>query len=113
MCTSFNDIKNIGTATELYFSSFKSLSILLGVLAVIYAIYSFATNLVSNKNNSGNVSVDYLSISLAPKQKVDTPNNRLYYFVQTILGAVTMLIWVILFIGIKYYDIKKEEEEDN
>ena len=85
----------------------------MGILAVIYSIYSLITNIIANKNNNGTYSVDYLIISLAPKQKVDSYNNRLYYFIQCILGAVTMFIWVLVFIFMKYYEVKSEEKEDD
>jgi len=39
----------------------------MGILTLIYSIYSLITNIIANKNNNGAYSVDYLSISLAPK----------------------------------------------
>lgn len=74
ICTSFDDIKNMGTSTYLYFSTFKNLSVMLGILTIIYSIYSIITNVIAAKKNSNGstYTVDYLTISLSSKETNDT-----------------------------------------
>lgn len=51
MCTSFDDISNMGASTYLYFVTFKNLSILLAVMTAVYSAFALATNVIaSNKN---------------------------------------------------------------
>jgi uncharacterized Tic20 family protein len=81
---------------------------MLGILTIIYSIYAIITNIIAaNKNTNGSTyTVDYLTISLSSKETNDTTQNRLFYFIQCILGAVTMLIWILVLIGIKYFELK-------
>lgn len=68
VCTSMDDIKNIGMSTQLYFLTFKYLSILLAIL-LIYAIYAIISSGVVAKGKT-NIP-DYIKISLAAKQLED------------------------------------------
>jgi hypothetical protein len=113
-CTHFDDIKNIGTSTYLYFYTFKNLSILLGIMCAVYSIFAIVTNAIAANADSSNLyNLDYITITLAAKQKNDTPTNRTYYFIQCWLGVVTILIWALVLIGVKYSEIKSSNEYDN
>ena len=111
MCTSFDDISNIGTSTCLFFATFKNLSILLIIMTAVYSIYSLATNIIAAKNNAqGNhYAVDYLTISLSSKAVNNTELNRLFFFIQAWLGAVTIIIWIIIFFVNRYREFKEAE----
>ena len=89
------------------FYTFKNLSILLGILAVVYSIFAIITNgLAAGASISTLYKVDYISISLAAKQSNDTTANRRYYFIQCWLGLVVVLVWGLVLVGIKYNEIK-------
>ncbi len=93
----------MGTSTYLYFYSFKNLSILLAILTLVYSIFALITNVIAaGKSDANEYTIDYLTISLGAKQNNDTDTNRLYYYVSCWLGVVAMLIWVLVFIGIKF-----------
>lgn len=114
ICTSFDDIKNIGTSTQLYFSTYKYLSILLGIMAVVYAIYSIATNAIASGAFGNELySIDIITISLSSKQKNNTPTNENYYYIQCWLGVVVVLIWILVMLGIKYQEIRTSNEYDD
>lgn len=108
MCTSFDEISNIGTSTYLFFVTFKNLSILLIIITAVFSIYSLATNIIAAKNNAqgNNYTVDYLTISLSSKEVNNTSMNRLFFFIQAWLGAVTVFIWVIIFFVNRYREFK-------
>lgn len=108
MCTSFDDIANIGTSTYLFFVTFKNLSILLIIMTAVFSIYSLATNIIAAKNNAqgSNYSVDYLTISLSSKEVNNTQLNRLFFFIQAWLGAATVIIWVIIFFVNRFREMK-------
>jgi hypothetical protein len=94
----------MGTSTYLYFYTFKNLSILLGIMAVLYSIFAIVTNAIAAGASVNNLySVDYISISLAAKQQNDTTDNRRYYFIQCWLGMVVVLVWALVLVGIKYF----------
>jgi hypothetical protein len=115
ICTSFDDISNMGTSTYLYFTTFKNLSILLGILTLVYSIYSLATNIIASRNNSlgNNYNVDYLAISLASKQSNPTDLNKLFYFIQAWLGMAVVIIWIVLFFVNRYREFKNAQEYDD
>lgn len=103
-CTSFDDIKNIGTSTYLYFYIFKNLTILLMIMAVVYSIYAIVTNIIAADATVNSLyNLDYLTITLAAKQKIVNDQNKLFYFIQCWLGVVVILIWFLVLIGIKYH----------
>ncbi len=118
VCTSFSDIKNMGLSTYLFFATFKNLSILLTILTVIYSAYALITNIAASNilnTTTGGViysQIDYIKISLSSKQTNDTPTNRSYYYISCWLGVVTMLVWLLVTIAIKYYEIKDSNEYD-
>lgn len=112
-CTSFDDIKNIGASTYLYFYTFKNLTILLMIMAIVYSIYAIVTNIIAAEASVQNLyNLDYLTITLAAKQKNVTDQNKLFYFIQCWLGVVVILIWLLVLIGIKYQEIKRSIEYD-
>lgn len=119
LCTSFDDIKNMGVSTYLYFSTFKNLSILLVIMLIVYAIYGIITNVIASANLSSTVSgsysytIDYLSISLSSKETHDTPTNRMYYYIQCWLGVVFIIIWGLVLVFIKYSEIKNMQSYDD
>jgi len=93
----------MGTSTYLYFATFKNLSILLLILTIVYSIFAIITNIIAANNSSiGQTKVDYLTISLSSKMTNDTYDNRKFYFAQCALGAITLFMWLLVFIYIKY-----------
>jgi len=117
LCTSFDDIKNMGVSTYLYFSTYKNLALLLVIMAVIYGAYALGTNVLASKAvSSSGISistVDYISISLSSKQTNDTSRNRLFYYIQCWLGVVFILVWSLVLIYIKYSEVKNMSEYDD
>ena len=82
-------------------------------MAVVYSIYAIVTNIIaSDASVSDLYALDYLVITLASKQKVVNDQNKLFYFIQCWLGVVTILIWFLVIIGIKYNEIKRSIEYD-
>lgn len=107
----------MGLSTYLFFSTFKNLAILLTILLVIYSGYALATNVIASNllSASGTISyskIDYINISLSSKQKYDTPTNRLYYYISCWLGVGTAIIWLLVIVAIKYYEVKESNEYD-
>lgn len=94
----------MGTSTVLFFQTFKNLSILLAVLTIVFSIYALATNIIAAKDNTqgDQYTVDYLTISLASKQKNNTDKNKLFYFIQAWIGMATMIIWIFVFFYNRY-----------
>ncbi len=111
LCTSFDDISNMGTSTYLYFVTFKNLSILLAIITAVYSIYALVTNVIASNNNTlgNNYTVDYLTISLASKQSNPTDLNKLYYYIQAWLGVVVVIIWIIFFFINRYKEYKQAQ----
>jgi hypothetical protein len=69
LCTSLDDIKNMGVSTYLYFKAFKNIGILITILMIIYGGFALATNVIaSNVDHGQDYNIDYLSISLGSKQ---------------------------------------------
>lgn len=101
ICTPMDQIKNIGTSTQLYFATFKSLSLLLAVMFLVYSIYAIISSAVAAKDNT--TIEDYIRISLAAKQLEETDTNKTLYYVQCWLGLLTMLLWIAVMVGIKYF----------
>ena len=82
-------------------------------MAIVYGIFAIITNvLASNASVNDLYALDYIKISLAAKQNNPTDTNKLYYFIQCWLGLVTILIWFLVIIGIKYLEIKRSIEYD-
>lgn len=104
MCTSFDDISNMGTSTYLYFATFKNLSILLIILTLVYSIFALATNIIAAKNSSldSSYTVDYLTISLSSKESNPTTQNKLFYYIQCWLGMAVTIIWILIFFVNRY-----------
>lgn len=50
--------------------------------------------------------IDYINISLSSKQTNDTTANRMYYYVSCWLGVANVIIWLLVIIAIKYYEVK-------
>ena len=112
-CTSFDNINNIGTSTYLYFHIFKNLTILLVIMGVFYSIYAIITNIVAAGASADSLyNLDYLTISLAAKQKNVNDQNKLFYFIQCWLGVFVIFVWFLILIGIKYHQIKVSLEQD-
>ncbi len=44
---------------------------------------------------------------------MDTESNRNLYYAQCWLGLLTILIWILMMVGIKYYEIKEGIEYDS
>lgn len=65
-------IHNLGISTFLYFKTIQNLSILLGIMFIVFSIYSLATNIkAANLEIGGSYSSEissFLSISLGSKQ---------------------------------------------
>lgn len=77
-------------------------------MSVVYGIYAIVTNIkAADASFSSLYSLDYMVITLAAKQKNPTDQNKTYYFVQCWLGLVTVIVWFLFFIGIKFYEIKR------
>ncbi len=82
-------------------------------MGIVYCIYAIITNAIAAGASQNNLySLDYITISLAAKEKNDTETNRLYYYIQCWIGLGVMLIWIIMMIGIKYFEIKNSLEYD-
>lgn len=115
ICTSFDDIKNMGVSTYLYFSTYKKLAILLLILTVIYSFFALGTNYLASRSSSISslTSVDYIAISLSSKETNDTTQNRLYYFIQCWLGVATIGVWIIALAIMKYSEVKSIEDYDD
>ena len=104
ICTSLDNIKNIGTSTYLYFNSLKHLSILLALMGLIYSIYAIATNLKANSVNSSTTAlVDYITISLSPKQLKNNNSTNNFYYIQCWIGVAVIAIWAFVFAALKYF----------
>ena len=103
--TSFDEIKNMGVSTYLYFSTYKKMAILLLILTVIYSAYALITNYLASKDgtlSNKQTSVDYISISLSSKETNDNSTNRRYYFIQCWLGIANIIVWIFSLAGMKY-----------
>lgn len=113
--TSFEEIKNMGVSTYLYFSNYKKLAILLLIMTVVYSAFALITNFIASKNgSSGNKSsVDYISISLSSKETNDNDDNRRYYFIQCWLGIAMIVGWIFALAGMKYDEAKGIQEYDD
>lgn len=86
-------------------------------MLIVYVLYSIATNVLAasslNSTNTIQYKVDYLTISLSSKQINDTATNRMYYYVQCWLGVVTVLIWSLVLVYIKFSEIKNAKSYDD
>jgi hypothetical protein len=105
LSTSFDEIKNMGVSTYLYFSIYKKLAILLAILTILYSAFALITNYIASRNGllaNSKSSVDYISISLSSKETNDNADNRRYYFVQCWLGVVTIIVWIFALARMKY-----------
>lgn len=72
-------------------------------MAIVYGIFAIITNVLAADASVNDLyALDYIKISLAAKQNNPTDTNKLYYFIQCWLGLVTILIWFLVIIGIKY-----------
>lgn len=105
----------MGTSTYLFFVTFKNLSILLGIMTVVYSIYALVTNIIAANSNSlgSSYTVDYLTISLAAKESNPTDRNKLYFYVQAWLGVVTVILWVLFFFINRYKEYRQAQEYDD
>lgn len=86
MCTSMDEIKNIGQSTFLYIQTFKYLSIMLAVLFVLYGLYALGTNVAAAERfNSENAKFHYntsdpenytrLTLKIALSAKIANPTD--------------------------------------
>ena len=104
ICTSLDEVKNIGISTYLYFNSFKHLGILLTLMGLLYSIYAIATNLKANNTNTTVLGViDYIAISLSPKQLNATDSSNKFYLAQCWIGVGVITIWAFVFAALKYF----------
>ena len=109
ICTKINDINNVGISTFLYFQTLKNLAILLALMGIIYGVFALATNIIASNQGdpttiNSYIPEDILSISLGPKQRFQTEQNRFYYFVQCFIGMSLMIVWGITFLLLKYFE---------
>jgi hypothetical protein len=102
----------LGISTYLYFKTIQNLSILLGIMFVVYSVYSLATNLkAANIDINGNYSseiLSFLSISLGSKQLYSSEEKIQMYVIGAWIGLAMLVLWSIAFLGLKYY--QKESE---
>lgn len=109
---SVENIHNLGISTYLYFKTIQNLSILLGIMFVVYSVYSLATNLkAANIDINGNYSsqiLSFLSISLGSKQLYSSEEKIQMYVIGAWIGLAMLVLWSIAFLGLKYY--QKESE---
>lgn len=100
-------INNLGAATSVFFETFMHIGILLLVMTVVYSAFALGTNISaaysSNYLNSANSSLDYLSISLGSKSRVNGKNSdgEQYYYISSCLGLLMLIIWWFLFVFYK------------
>ena len=110
MCTSLNEIKNMGLSTYLFFAAFKNLSILLTIMTLVYSIYAIVTNVIASSNGPIDISqLDYIAISLSSKQQNQTEDNKRYYFISCWLGVAMIILWIFALVGIKYKEAKDSQ----
>jgi len=85
------------------------------ILGLLYSIYAMVTNLIAARDNSTNLTavIDYISISISAKQLNQTDINCLYYEIQCWIGLGVMIIWIFVFTGLKYFEIKGAIYYDN
>ena len=102
----------MGISTYLYFKTIQNLSILLGIMFVVYSVYSLASNLkAANIDINGNYSsqiLSFLSISLGSKQLYSSEEKIQMYVIGAWIGLAMLVLWSIAFLGLKYY--QKESE---
>lgn len=102
----------MGISTYLYFKTIQNLSILLGIMFVVYSVYSLSTNLkAANIDINGNYSsqiLSFLSISLGSKQLYSSEEKIQMYVIGAWIGLAMLVLWSIAFLGLKYY--QKESE---
>ena len=68
----------------------------------------------SISSSSGILSnIDYLTISLGSKEMNPTDINQRYYIIQCWLGVATVIIWLISFFAVKYFQMVDIFEYDN
>lgn len=112
LCTDLEKINNFGESTYLYFKALKNLTILLLIMLIVYAIFSLATNVIasgvlnSNPTISSSAAVGYLAISLCSKQISPTDVNQQYYIIQCWIGLGMVVIWLFMFLVVKYLETK-------
>lgn len=76
-------------------------------MTVVYSAFAFGTNISSaratNYLNSGVSSLDYLSISLGAKSRINGMNSdgEQYYYISSCLGVLMLIIWWLLLIFFK------------
>lgn len=96
------DVNGLGASTVVFFQTFFNIGILLGIMVVVYSIFSFATNVsVASESTSG--TLDYLAISLGSKANNSTKNDsaNTYYLVSSWLGACMLIFWLITLVKMK------------
>lgn len=118
LCTRLNTINNIGISTFLYFETIKNLVILLVLMTLVYSIYALVTNLMASgvydkivKHTSITAiksTVSYISLSLGSKQLNKSIANKIYYYIQCWLGLAVLILWLIVFFLLKYFERKQE-----
>ena len=70
----FGDVNNIGTPTVVVFRTIINISLLLGVMLLVYSIFALVTNL-EGANETGYLKNTTLVISLAAKSQENGANN--------------------------------------
>jgi hypothetical protein len=78
---------------------------------LIYSIYAIITNVIASNNFdlcTGLVdcssNLDYLAISLGSKQQNQTDINKTYYYIQAWIGVGLVIIMVITFFFLRYFE---------
>lgn len=54
--------------------------------------------------------LSYVSLSLGSKQLNQTDTNKLYYYIQCWIGLGVVIVWLIMFFLLKYFEREKEIE---
>jgi hypothetical protein len=109
---SIKEINSLGISTYVYFRTIVNVAILLGIMFIVYSLYSIATNIkASEMKIDGNMSSEilkFLSISLGSKELFSSDEKQLLYVIGAWIGCAMLIIWGVVFMGLKYY--QKEDE---
>ena len=102
-----------GISTHLYFQTLINLSLQMAVMFLIYGIFALVTNVIAAQayqpdDPAVNAHQGILIISLGAKKLNATQENNHYYVVQCWLGVVTVFVWGLLFMFIKYFEKDRE-----
>lgn len=81
---------------------------LLGVIFVVYGIYSLSTNIIATSKADQTRSLPS-AISLSAKQSApSTQQNQDFYYIQCWVGLLTVILWSFCILMIKMHHIEKK-----